>query len=53
MGAGKISAAIGCHSDKKTKGALALNEVVQGKTVHSILKEKQPQAKAAKIFYIS
>ena len=45
MSTGKISAAIDCLSDKKTKGVLHLNEVIEGKTVLSILKEKHPQAK--------
>ena len=52
MSTGKISAAIGCLSDKKTKGVLPLNEVIEGKTVLSILKEKQPQAKIANTNYI-
>ena len=49
MSTGKISAAIGCLSDKKTKGVLPLNEVIEGKTVLSILKEKHPQSKAANL----
>ena len=52
---GKISAAIGCLSDKKTKRLLPLNEneVIEGKTVLSILKEKHPQAKTANTNYIT
>ena len=46
MSTGKISAAIGCLSDKKTKGVIPLKEVIEGKTILSILKEKHPQAKA-------
>ena len=52
MSTGKISAVIGCLSDKKTKGVLHLNEVIEGKIVLSILKEKHPQAKTAKTNYI-
>ena len=37
---GRISAAIGCLSDKKTKRVLPPNEVIEGKTVLKILKEK-------------
>ena len=51
MSTGKISAAIGCLSDKKTKGVLPLNEIIEGKTVLSILKEKHPQAKTANTNY--
>ena len=43
MSTGKISAAIGCLSDKKTKGVLPLNEVFEGKTVLNILKKKPSQ----------
>ena len=50
---GKISAAIGCLSNKKIKGLLPLNEVIEGKTVFSILKEKHPQAKTANTNYIT
>ena len=39
MSTGKISAANGCLSDKKTKGVLS-QQVIKGKTVLSILKEK-------------
>ena len=39
MSTGKKSAAIGCFSDKKTKGLFPLNEVIEGKTVLSILKK--------------
>ena len=53
MSTGKISAAIGCLPDKKTKGVFHLNEVIEGKTVLSILKEKLPQAKTAKTNYIT
>ena len=53
MSTGKISAAIGCLSDKTTKGVLPLNEVIEGKTVLSILKEKHPQAKTANTNYIT
>ena len=53
MSTGKISAAIGCLSDKKTKGVLPLNEVIEGKTVLSILREKHPQAKTANTNYIA
>ena len=41
MSTGKISAANGCLSDKKTKGVLS-QQVIKGKTVLSILKEKHP-----------
>ena len=47
MSTSKISAAIRFLSDKKRKRVLPLNEVIKGKTVHSILKEKHTQAKAA------
>ena len=53
MSTGIISAAIGCFSDKKSKGVLPLNEVIEGKTVLGILKEKHPQAKTAKTNYIT
>ena len=53
MSTGKISADIGCLSDKKTKGVLPPNEVIERKTVLSILKEKHPQAKTAKTNYIT
>ena len=46
---GKISAATGCLSYKKTKGVLPLNEVIEGKTVLSILKEKHTQVKTVNI----
>ena len=49
----KISAAIGCLSDKETKRVLPLNEVIDGKTVLTILKEKHPQAKPANTNYIT
>ena len=51
MSTGKISASIGCLSDKKTKGVLPLNEVIEGKTVLNILKEKHPPAKTANTNY--
>ena len=53
MSTGKISAAIGYLSDKKTKGVLPLNEVIEGKTVLNILKEKHPPAKTANTNYIT
>ena len=53
MSTGNISAAIDCLSDKKTKGVLPLSEVIKGKTVLSILKEKHPQAKIANTYYIT
>ena len=53
MSTGKISAAIGCLSDKKTKGVLPLNGVIEGKTVLSILKAKHPQAKTVITNYIT
>ena len=53
MNTGKISAAIGCLLDKKTKRVLPLNEVIEGKTVLSILKEKHPPAKTANTNYIT
>ena len=53
MNTGKVSAAIGFHSDKKTRGVLPLNEVIHGKTVPSILKEKHPKAKTANTNYIT
>ena len=53
MSTGKISAVISCLSDNKIKGALPLNEVIEGKTVLSILKEKHPQAKTANTNYIT
>ena len=53
MSTGKISAAIGCLSGKKTKGVLPLNEVIEGKTILSILEEKHPQAKTANLNYIT
>ena len=53
MSTGKISAAIGCLSDKKTKEVLPLSEIIEGKTVLSILKEKHPQAKTANTNYIT
>ena len=53
MSTGKISAAIGCLSDKKTKEVFLLSEVIEGKTVLSILKEKHPQAKTANTNYIT
>ena len=53
MSTGKIYAAIGCLSDKKTKGVFPLNEVIEGKTVLSIPKEKHPQAKTANTNYIT
>ena len=49
----KISAAISWLSDEKTKGVLPLNEVIDEKTVLSILKEKDPQAKTANTNYIT
>ena len=52
MSTGKISAAIGCPSDKRTKGVFPLNEVIEGKTVLNILKEKHPSAKTANTYYI-
>ena len=48
MSMGKTSAAIGCLSDKKTKGVLPLNEVIEGKTVLNI-----PTAKTANSNYIT
>ena len=51
MSAGEIFAAIGCLSNKKTKGVLLLNEIIEGKTVLSILKEKHPPAKTANTNY--
>ena len=45
MSTGKISAVIGCLSDKKTKGVLPLTEVNEGKTVISILKKTSPKPK--------
>ena len=53
MSTDKKSAAIGCLSDKKTKEVLPLNEVIEGKTVLSILKEKHPQSKTAITNYIT
>ena len=53
MSTGKISAAIGCLSDKKTQKVLPLNEVIEGKTVLNILKEKHPPAKTANTNYIT
>ena len=53
MSRGKKSAAIGCFSDNKTKGVLYLNEVIEGKTVLSILKEKHPQSETANTYYIT
>ena len=53
MSIGRISAAIGWLSDKKTTGLFPLNEVIEGKTVFSILKEKHPQAKTANTKYIT
>ena len=53
MSTGKISVAIGCLSDKKTKGVLPLNEIIEGKTVLSILKQKHPLAKTANNKYIT
>ena len=37
----------------RKKGVLPLNEVIEGKTVLSILKEKHPQAKTANTNYIT
>ena len=42
-----------CLSEKKTKGVLPLNEVIEGKTVLRILKKKHPEAKTAKPNYIT
>ena len=53
MSTGKIYAAIGCLSGKKTKQIFPLNEVIEGKTVLSIPKEKHPQAKTANTNYIT
>ena len=53
MSTGKISAAIGCLSDKKTKRVLPLNETFDWKTTLSILKEKHLQAKTANTNYIT
>ena len=53
MSTGKKSASIGSLSDKKTKGVLPLNEVIEGKTVLSILKKKHPQDKTAYTNYIT
>ena len=39
MSTGKISAAIGCFSNKKTKRVHPLHEVIEGKTVLSMLKK--------------
>ena len=49
MSTGKISAPIGCVSDKKTKRVLLLEE----KTVLCILEEKHPQAKTANPKYVT
>ena len=53
MSTGKISCAIVCLSDKKLKGVLLLNEVIEGKTFLSILKEKRSHAKTASTTYIT
>ena len=49
MSTSKTIAAIGCLSDKKTKGVPPINEVIGGKTVLIILKENHPQAKKTAI----
>ena len=53
MSTGKISAAIGCLSDKKTEGVLPLNEVIEGKTVLSLLKKKHPRDQIANTHYVT
>ena len=53
MSTGKISATIRCLSDQKTKGVLPQSEVIEGKTVLSILKEKHTQAKTANTNFIT
>ena len=47
MSTGKISTAIGCVSNSKTKGVLPLNEVNEGKTVLCIQRRKHPRTKTA------
>ena len=47
MHEGKVRAATQLLSSKQTKGVLDLNNVVNGKTVREILKEKHPDAKPA------
>ena len=47
MSTGKITAAIGCLSDQKTKGVFTLNEAIEEKKVLSTLTEKQTRAKKA------
>ena len=51
MSTSKISAAIGCLSDKK-KMSTSSKRIIEGKTVLSILKEKQSRAKTANTNYI-
>ena len=57
MRTGKVSAAIVCivcHLDKKTRRVLPLNEVLEGKTVLSILKKKTPPShKTANTNYLT
>ena len=51
MSSGKISAALGCLADKKTKGVLPLNKIIEEKTVHSILKDNlQPKQRRITIY---
>ena len=42
MSTGKISTAIGCLSDKKTKGVLPLNEVIERKNSPQYPERKTP-----------
>ena len=53
MSTGKISATVGCFSDRKTKWVPPLDEVIEGKTVLSILKIKHPKAKTANNKYLT
>ena len=45
MSTGKLSIAIGCLSDNKTKRALPLSEVKEGKSLLTILKKNTPKPK--------
>ena len=53
MNTGKKSNAIGCLSDKKIEGVFPLNEVIEGKTVLKISKDKHFPAKTAKTNFVT
>ena len=53
MSTGKKSNAIGCLSDKKIEGVFPLNEVIEGKTVLKISKDKHFPAKTANNNYVT